>query len=83
MICFRTIFRAAICLAVALSLQGCGRRGPPELPPNAATPGAPANGAADASKGEAGSSSATDASAAKPAAVVKAPPRPFPLDPLL
>lgn len=42
---FRKLF-GAFCLALLLlALPGCGRRGPPELPPDATTP-APAPGAA-------------------------------------
>ncbi|VFU07249.1 LPS translocon maturation chaperone LptM [Methylocella tundrae] len=85
MICYRPIFRAAVCLAFALALTGCGRRGPLEAPPGS-TPVTPLSGVPEAAQeprselalpGEA-------TAAAKPAAApVKAPPRPFILDPLL
>ncbi|MEJ0095632.1 MAG: lipoprotein [Methylocella sp.] len=47
-ICFRPNLCAAICLvALALSLQGCGRRGPLEPPPGATPINAPLSGTPD------------------------------------
>jgi predicted small lipoprotein YifL len=93
--CFRHTFRAALVLAAALSLIGCGRRGPLEPPP-----GAPATNAPLASSPNAGLPTNTETApidaAATPAAAsvggsaasplpppAKVPAKPFLLDPVL
>jgi predicted small lipoprotein YifL len=93
LICFRHGFRAALFLAALLSLQGCGRRGPLEPPPGASPAtapqakvedsGLPKNSEIapiDAASTSSGTGQGQPANQAPPA---KAPPRPFPLDPLL
>lgn len=98
MTCFRHTFRIALVLAAALSLIGCGRRGPLEPPPGAPATNAPATGVADdvslpknntemapmdaASTPGAGAAGAATSASPAPAPA-KAPARPFPLDPLL
>jgi len=98
-ICFRHSFRAAICLAALLSLQGCGRRGPLEPPPGASPATAPqakvdASGLPqnseiapiDSASTPSGPVAATAGGQGQPtsqAPPAKAPPRPFVLDPLL
>jgi predicted small lipoprotein YifL len=93
--CFRHTFRAALVLAAALSLIGCGRRGPLEPPPGAPATNAPLTGVPDAAAlpknntemapmDAASAPAAGAAGSASPApAPAKAPARPFPLDPLL
>ncbi len=91
----RPLFRAAIVFAVALSLIGCGRRGPLEPPPGAADANAPAS-APDASLPKNTEIAPVDAAsvAPSPGQAAAANPAPassattpvkksFPLDPLL
>jgi predicted small lipoprotein YifL len=107
-ICFRPNIRIAVCFVVlALSLQGCGRRGPLEPPPGSAPTNAPLTGvpdqyttprsaaelpgfvpqasgaSADANVVAPGTPNAPAAPASPAPPPVKAPARPFPLDPLL
>jgi predicted small lipoprotein YifL len=86
--CIRHILRAAIIVTAALSLLGCGRRGPLEPPPGAPATNAPLTGVPDAvslpKNTEMVPIDAESAPAVNPAPPpAKAPARPFPLDPLL
>lgn len=87
MTCHSHIFRAAVCLAFALSLMGCGRRGPLEAPPGSTPVNAPLSGVPEASqqpRSELALPGDATAASAEPASTpAKAPPRPFILDPLL
>ncbi len=86
----------AFCLALlVLALAGCGRRGPPELPPDAAAPAnAPAGGPATQGPNPIGTApvgpSLDSTMTQNPTSVQNGAPKPsssvyssFPLDPLL
>jgi predicted small lipoprotein YifL len=84
----RPILRAALILTAALSLLGCGRRGPLEPPPGAPATSAPApsvnEDASPPKNSEMGPMDAASAPAANPVPPpAKGPAKPFPLDPLL
>lgn len=90
----QTSFRAALVLAAAAALAGCGRRGPLEAPsgsaaangPVAAIPGGLPRNTETAPIDAAATPDAADiggAAAPAPAPPTRGPARPFPLDPLL
>ncbi|WP_395664315.1 hypothetical protein [Methylocella sp.] len=87
----RRLGALGLCVAAALALQGCGRRGAPEAP-NASAPGAPPPGVSEAPlttpSGVAPLDSASDHGPLRTpggpqAAGAQKPRRPFPLDPVL
>ncbi|MGO9674198.1 MAG: LPS translocon maturation chaperone LptM [Methylocella sp.] len=92
---YRHTFRAALALAAALSLLGCGRRGPLEPPPGASATNAPLASVPNAGLPTNTETAPIDAAATPAAASIggsapsplpppaKAPAKPFPLDPLL